>query len=43
MGGTVETTLRQGYAVAIGVVMFIAILVVDAIQLTLLRRREISG
>jgi len=43
MGGTVETSLRQGYAVAIGVVMFLAILVVDALQLTVLRRREVDG
>ncbi len=43
MGGTVETTLRQGYAVAMGVVMFVAILIVDTAQLILLRRREVNG
>jgi raffinose/stachyose/melibiose transport system permease protein len=43
MGGTVETSLRQGYAVAVGVVMFLAILIVDTLQLAVLRRREVDG
>jgi ABC-type sugar transport system permease subunit len=42
LGTTVQTSLQQGYAVAIGVVMFLAILVAATIQLIFLRRREVG-
>lgn len=42
LGTTVQTSLQQGYAVAIGVVMFLVILVAATIQLIFLRRREVS-
>jgi raffinose/stachyose/melibiose transport system permease protein len=42
LGTTVQTSLQQGYAVAIGVVMFLVILVVATLQLIVLRRREVS-
>lgn len=42
LGTTVQTSLQQGYAVAIGVVMFLALLVATTAQLVVLRRREVS-
>lgn len=42
LGTTVQTSLQQGYAVAIGVVMFLIILVAVTVQLIFLRRREVS-
>lgn len=42
LGTTVQTSLQQGYAVAIGVVMFVAILFATTIQLVFLRRREVD-
>ncbi len=42
LGTTVQTSLQQGYAVAIGVVMFLIILGVATLQLVVLRRREVS-
>jgi raffinose/stachyose/melibiose transport system permease protein len=42
LGTTVQTSLQQGYAVAIGVVMFVAILLATTIQLIFLRRREVD-
>lgn len=42
LGTTVQTSLQQGYAVAIGVVMFLAILIAATIQLIFLRRREVG-
>lgn len=42
LGTTVQTSLQQGYAVAIGVVMFLLILVAATLQLMGLRRREVS-
>jgi raffinose/stachyose/melibiose transport system permease protein len=42
MGGTTGTSMQQGYAVAIGVVMFLVILAVSTLQMIVLRRREQS-
>jgi raffinose/stachyose/melibiose transport system permease protein len=42
MGGTASTSMQQGYAVAIGVVMFLVILAVSTLQMVVLRRREQS-
>jgi ABC-type sugar transport system permease subunit len=42
LGTTVQTSLQQGYAVAIGVVMFLIILVAATLQLVVLRRREVG-
>jgi raffinose/stachyose/melibiose transport system permease protein len=42
MGGTAGTSMQQGYAVAIGVVMFLVILAVSTLQMVVLRRREQS-
>lgn len=42
LGTTVQTSLQQGYAVAIGVVMFVAILAATTVQLVFLRRREVD-
>jgi raffinose/stachyose/melibiose transport system permease protein len=40
MGGTTATSMQQGYAVALGVVMFFVILGVSVVQMVVLRRRE---
>ena len=42
LGTTVRTSLQQGYAVAIGVVMSLALLVATTVQLAVLRRREVG-
>lgn len=42
LGTTVQSSLQQGYAVAIGVIMFLAILAAATIQLVFLRRREVN-
>jgi raffinose/stachyose/melibiose transport system permease protein len=42
LGTTVQTSLQQGYAVAIGVVMFVVILAAVTVQLIFLRRREVA-
>jgi raffinose/stachyose/melibiose transport system permease protein len=42
LGTTVGTSHQQGYAVAIGIYMFVIILVVATIQLVVLRRREVN-
>lgn len=42
LGTTVQTSLQQGYAVAIGVVMFVALLAATTFQLAILRRREVD-
>lgn len=42
LGTTVQTSLQQGYAVAIGVVMFVALLGATTLQLIALRRREVD-
>jgi raffinose/stachyose/melibiose transport system permease protein len=42
MGGSAATSMQQGYAVAIGVVMFLVILAVSTLQMIVLRRREQS-
>jgi raffinose/stachyose/melibiose transport system permease protein len=42
LGSTVGTSMQQGYAVAIGVVLFLFILVAATIQLVFLRRREVN-
>jgi raffinose/stachyose/melibiose transport system permease protein len=42
LGTTVGTSMQQGYAVAIGIYMFLIILVVATIQLVVLRRREVN-
>ncbi len=42
LGTTVGTSRQQGYAVAIGIYMFLIILVVATIQLVVLRRREVN-
>jgi raffinose/stachyose/melibiose transport system permease protein len=42
MGGTASTSMQQGYAVAIGVVMFLVILAASTLQMVVLRRREQS-
>jgi raffinose/stachyose/melibiose transport system permease protein len=42
LGTTVGTSRQQGYAVAIGIYMFVIILIVATIQLVVLRRREVN-
>lgn len=42
LGTTVQTSLQQGYAVAVGVVMFALILAAATGQLVFLRRREVD-
>ena len=42
LGTTVGTSMQQGYAVAIGIYMFLIILVVATVQLVVLRQREVN-
>jgi ABC-type sugar transport system permease subunit len=42
LGNYVGTSHQQGYAVAIGIYMFVIILVVATTQLVVLRRREVN-
>jgi ABC-type sugar transport system permease subunit len=42
IGASVQTSLQQGYAMAVSVVMFVGLLVATTIQLIVLRRRELD-
>ena len=42
IGASVSTSLQQGYAMAVSVVMFIALVAATTLQLVVLRRRELD-
>jgi len=42
IGASVSTSLQQGYAMAVSVVMFVALLLATTVQLVVLRRRELD-
>jgi raffinose/stachyose/melibiose transport system permease protein len=42
IGASVSTSLQQGYAMAVSVVMFVALVAATTIQLVVLRRRELD-
>jgi raffinose/stachyose/melibiose transport system permease protein len=42
IGASVSTSLQQGYAMAVSIVMFVALVTVTTIQLVVLRRRELN-
>jgi ABC-type sugar transport system permease subunit len=42
IGASVQTSLQQGYAMAVSVVMFLGLLAATTIQLVVLRRRELN-
>jgi ABC-type sugar transport system permease subunit len=42
IGASVSTSLQQGYAMAVSVVMFVALVIATSIQLVVLRRRELN-
>jgi ABC-type sugar transport system permease subunit len=42
IGASVQTSLQQGYAMAVAVVMFVGLLAATTIQLVVLRRRELN-
>ena len=42
IGASVSTSLQQGYAMAVSVVMFVALVAATTVQLVVLRRRELD-
>jgi ABC-type sugar transport system permease subunit len=42
IGASVQTSLQQGYAMAVSVVMFVGLLIATTVQLVILRRRELD-
>jgi ABC-type sugar transport system permease subunit len=42
IGASVSSSLQQGYAMAVSVVMFVGLLLVTVVQLVVLRRRELN-
>lgn len=42
IGASVSTSLQQGYAMAVSVVMFVALLLATTVQLVVLRHRELN-